>query len=359
MTASLRPALEARGARFGSEDDDQPRHFGDPGSELRSLERRCGWSVEHPGVLVATGRDFLDLLNRLSTNRVHDLAAGDARSTILTSPKGRIVARLWCHHLGNAGVLVLTGRGEAGVVVAHLAHYTFAEDTRVADASDRFATFVIRGPSSPDVAARLLGALPARDDTVERAVGATRVYAAGHDLLGGTGFAIVVDRSRTPEVLAALDDAVREAGGGPAGSVAVEPWRIAAGLPRAGSELDDEHNPLEAGLRDAVCFSKGCYVGQEVVARLETYDKVSRRLMVVRPSDPATPKPGPGASLTRGGRTIGTITSVAPVPGTPAWIALAYVKRARGRHGATVEVAGPAGQSAEAVVLDPPVDPLA
>jgi folate-binding protein YgfZ len=129
-------------------------------------------------------------------------------------------------------------------------------------------------------------------------------------------------------------------------------------LPRAGTELDEEHNPLEAGLRDAVNFSKGCYVGQEVVARLETYDKVSRRLMVVRPSDSATRAPVSGDTLTREGRAIGSITSAAVVPGGTAWIALAYVKRSRGEHGSAVGIGGDERDGGRGVVLNPPVDPL-
>jgi folate-binding protein YgfZ len=338
VTDALRTALEARGATFGSEDGGPPTTFGDPAAEFAAL-----------------GGDVLDLLNRLSTNEIHGLAAGEARPTVLTSPKGRVVARLWCHHLGDPGLVLLGDSGTAAGIIAHLDRYTFAEDTRLSDAGDRFATFAVRGPRAPDAAAALVGSSPAADVTRTAEIDGRPVHVLGHDLLGGPGFTILAPAAEGPAVLDAIDAAVRSIGGAPAGDLAVEPWRIANGLPRAGAELDEEYNPLEAGLRDAVHFSKGCYVGQEVVARLETYDKVSRRLMVVRPTAASTTTPARGDTLTRDGRAVGAITSAAGVPGGQGWLALAYVKRSRGVHGGEVDIDG----HGPAMTLDPPVDPQA
>jgi folate-binding protein YgfZ len=112
----------------------------------------------------------------------------------------------------------------------------------------------------------------------------------------------------------------------PVGPEAVEAWRILRGLPSAGHELTEEHNPLEAGLWDSVNFDKGCYVGQEVVARLRTYDKVSRAIVGLE-LPAAGELPEPGAKLLDGDRAVGELTSAAALPGTERRIGLAYVKK--------------------------------
>jgi folate-binding protein YgfZ len=120
-------------------------------------------------------------------------------------------------------------------------------------------------------------------------------------------------------------DAAASEGGGAIDAEVVEAWRILSGLPAPGHELTDEHNPLEAGLRDAVSFTKGCYVGQEVVARLNTYDKVSR-ILVRLELPPGAPVPAPGAAVLRDGRSVGAVTSAIRPAGRRSPVALAYVK---------------------------------
>jgi folate-binding protein YgfZ len=124
----------------------------------------------------------------------------------------------------------------------------------------------------------------------------------------------------------------------------MEVARIERGVPAFGSELNEDHNPLEAGLIDSISFNKGCYVGQEVVARLNTYDKVRRRLAVLRwpaggvsvdgvsVGDEVTSKAAPGGGTAGGGATgsgtaLGSITSVAKHP-NGGFVGLAFVKRA-------------------------------
>ena len=97
------------------------------------------------------------------------------------------------------------------------------------------------------------------------------------------------------------------------------------GIPSGGAELTEEYNPLEAGLREAVSFDKGCYVGQEVIARLKTYDKISRSIVGVELPGSAAPA-APGTRLFQNGRDIGALTSCVVPPGFTEAIGLAYVK---------------------------------
>lgn len=353
MTGPLRDALGDRGARFDP-DLDLVLDFGDPASELDALHDASAWTPEPVSAILATGPDLPDLLNRLSTRQVHDLAPGDGRATVVTSPKGRIVRRLWCHHLDREGVLLLDGLADGAGVVAHLGRYTFAERTGLQDAGDTWRAIAVRGPRAADALRSCGLPTPESSRTAGGAVAGAAVRVLGHDLLSpGSGWTVLFDDGDAAAVVAGIDDAIRGTGGRACGRDARETWRISRGLAADGLELTEDHNPLEAGLRFAVDFDKGCYVGQEVVARLETYDKVSRRLAVVAPGDDPGAIPERGAAIASDGRTIGALTSVAGVPGGSGWIALGYVKRSRFAAGAEVTL-GESGTPAR--LHDPPVD---
>jgi folate-binding protein YgfZ len=124
----------------------------------------------------------------------------------------------------------------------------------------------------------------------------------------------------------ALTEAVGRAGGSFSSREVLESYRILRGLPAPGHELTEDYNPLEAGLLDAISFSKGCYVGQEVVARLRTYDKVSRSLVGLE-LPAGMPLPRLGAALMLDGGPVGVLTSAVLPPGSRAAVALGYVKR--------------------------------
>jgi len=145
-----------------------------------------------------------------------------------------------------------------------------------------------------------------------------------------------------------LSGAVAEVGGSVAGDQAIQAWRVLEGLPENGFELTEDHNPLEAGLWDAVSFTKGCYVGQEVVARLNTYDKVARDLKgLVFPA--GAPVPAAGTPLFDGEQRVGDITSSLVPPGRRAPVAIAYVKRKSSKTGTRLSVGS--GEGSETVPL--------
>ena len=148
----------------------------------------------------------------------------------------------------------------------------------------------------------------------------------GQDGLSADGFSVVAPREAAANLREKLEGAVAACGGCPAGARAAEAFRILRGIPAPGRELTEARNPLEAGLNDAVSFDKGCYVGQEVVARLRTYDKISRALVGLSwPSGDALPESG--SPLAIEGRSVGTLTSAVRRPGGNDAIGLGYIKR--------------------------------
>ncbi len=320
--------------------------------QLRALRESCAFAdLSASARIIARGPDLLDLLNRLSTKEVKSLVPGEGKLTTLTSNKGRIVGLLAVYHLGDDGVLMLSTPGSAPRIIEHLTKYTFAERTGLEDAGDAWHGWGVLGPKAPE-------ALQAAGLTVPEGMGVTRGTIGGEDVLvlGPTPVAPTVYTVQSANadsaeaesagtdshpVATALRRAVESCGGVEAGPEALAAWSILDGIPGA-EELNEDHNPLEAGLWDSVDFDKGCYVGQEVVARLRTYDKVTRGLYgIVADADPAI---APGAPLFDGDRKVGNITRVAPKPGADGQVvAMAYVKRAALAEGKTLSVASPDG----------------
>ena len=277
------------------------------------------------GRLIATGPDLLGLLHRLSTGDVKDLRPGEGRETVVTNAKGRMVARLSVHHLGDDGVLLVAGPEAAPCVLAHLQKFTFAEKTGLADVTAATFALALLGPRWAE-AARAAG-IPdlAPYSSSVCALAGIRVHAARTNGFDAEGVLLIGPRDDVGTVRTALVAAAVSEGGEAIEADALEAWRILRGLPASSRELTEEHNPLEAGLRGAISFTKGCYVGQEVIARLNTYGKVSRTLVRLE-MDPDAPVPALGAAVLHDGSTIGAVTSAIRPPGRLAPVALAYVK---------------------------------
>lgn len=326
MNDPLAAALEESGAVMGQAGE-RPEHFGDAQTELRAALDGCALcDRSHLGRVLGAGADLRDLLNRLSTADLRSLDPGAGKPTVLTTPKGRIVERLFVYHLGDPGLLLVAGERGAPRIIEHLDRFTFREETGLSDVTDSTRQLCLVGP---DAEAPLRGAgfqPPAGEQArTERCEGSTVRILEG-DGYGGSGFSLVTDAAAAGALWDRLHAAVRSAGGRAAGERAMEAARLLRGLPVSGAELTEEWNPLEAGLRDAISFDKGCYVGQEVVARLNTYEKVSRRLVGLR-LGPGAPLPARGTELMANDRPVGKLTSAALPPGWPHPIALAYLKQ--------------------------------
>ncbi len=340
MDRSLRETLLRSGAVVNGATR-MALHFGEPEAELRATLESCALLDRSDlARIVAGGPDILDLLNRLSTGGVEGLQPGQGRPTVLTTNKGRIVERLFVHHLGSDGVLLVGGAGSAARIAEHLARYTFAEQTGLSDRTADSCQLALVGPRAGEALEAAGLARPDRFAGIEDSFEGQRFHVLGEDGLTGEGVSVFVSAAMAGSMWRALSLAAGRCGGRPAGSLAGEAWRVLRGIPAAGHELTEDYNPLEAGLREAVSFDKGCYVGQEVVARLNTYDKVSRTLVGLllpvgaEPPDPRTP-------LFFQQREVGRLTTSLVPPGWGHPIALAYLKRKIVEQGIELEVGAP------------------
>ena len=315
-------------------------------AEFRAATERAAVFPSSAGRLRLTGEDARDLLNRLSTNLVDpDSAAGEVAVTVLTSDRGRIVDLVYVIHCDDHQ-LMLTSPGQQQNVIDFLDKYTIMEDLEVADVTADTVMLTVTGPAAGEIldrvqpAADLQVALPADPDDAQRP--------PAHQL-------VFYDPDAAGRAMASLQTA---------GAIAVsestaETLRIANGQPAYGSEMSDTYNPLEAGLIGAIDFHKGCYIGQEVIARLDTYHKVQKYLVTLQfetdGSDAAAIATAlPGARLNDdAGDAMGLVTSatVVPTAGGADLIGLGYVRTRAVQIGGRLNVTSDDGDDSGTVAV--------
>jgi folate-binding protein YgfZ len=313
-----------------------PRHYGDPDSEYGAftdgaalVDSSDRTRIEH------AGSDALDLLHRLTTNDLLGLEQGKARRTVVTTGDARVIDLLTVVNRPSQPLLLLGGPSTGKRLLEWLDQYTFGEDSAPADVTGSTAQFTIAGPAALRTladAAKLERVDLAPDSYARLAIAGHQVDLVRTDALGAGTVELIVPAALGADVWRALT----HAGATPAGTLAYDALRVARGVPEYGRELDERVNPHEANLVGSVSFTKGCYVGQEVVARLDTYDKVQRRLVGVRSENELTY----GTTVLAEGRPAGEVRTVAETGPVAGHAALAYVRRGHWEPGAELELEG-------------------
>ncbi|HRQ36462.1 MAG TPA: glycine cleavage system protein T [Chloroflexota bacterium] len=269
-------------------------------------------------ILKFTGQTRLDLLHRMSTNSVNGLRSGEGAATVLTTDIARIIDRLILYASSDT-VYCLTGENNANNIARYLMRFVFFnDDFHIEDLSADTAVFALYGPQSR---ARLTAAgFPDEELPLhhwrECQINGRTAYLHHTDPLNGDGFFVMCQMTDRD----ALWDHLVNQGLAVADEAAFDFLRIEAGMPRYGRELTLDYIPLEADLWDDVSFSKGCYTGQEIIARMESRGKLAKRLSKLQPETPIQP----GDDILQDGKKVGVYTSVAEGPG--GLVALGYVK---------------------------------
>jgi folate-binding protein YgfZ len=305
------------------------------------------------GRIALTGADRRSYLQGLLTNDIEALTPGTGCYAAMLTAQGRMITDMRVLELGEA-VQLDVPRALTQAVYEHLDRFVFSEDVKVADVTDAHGEVGLYGPAALDilVKAGTQGGAPGA------LYGITRIQIAGvaarlvrSDDFGVQGFGILVASADAPAVMAAL----AAAGGITVEESDLETVRIELGRPRFGADLDTDVIPLEAGLEArAISRSKGCYVGQEVIVRVQDrgHGRVARRLVGLA-LDASAALPERGAPIEADGRAIGRVTSAAWSPSLARPIALGYVHRDFVAAGTHVLLAGSAAN-----VADLPLVPL-
>jgi folate-binding protein YgfZ len=271
------------------------------------------------GCLEVRGKDGLDLLHRLSTN---DLLGGPvprAVRTVFTSEKGRVVAD--AEVVVTATQIYLVARSSAlGNLRDWIDRFTLDEDVRLDELTDFFTMTWLLGPLSFS-STSFRHQLESHFEATHSPNSPVGVWWKS-DLGSIPGIRWLAGRN----VAGGFLDAAEQGGRMKVDAASYDLIRIAAGVPTYPNELNGDVHPLEIGLREDISFNKGCYVGQEVVARLDAYDKVQRQLVLLAAQDyPAAG--GQRVEVTLGDQILGQVTSVSSPLSNGGRLALAICRK--------------------------------
>ena len=303
--------------------------------------------------LKLTGRDVIELLQRLSTNDLTDLRPGMSCHTVLTTEKGRVIDVVTLYCTADASVILLC-HAPARTVQDWIQKFIIMEDVTIANQTSDYTLYSLFGPGLEDLVPltdwaprspwRLAQVIETRKEGIDTIIGKAETVCQG-------GVNILSSTSQGELIWKMLLEAGAIGRLMPCGSESLEIHRVEHGLPMYGRELTQDVNPLEAGLDGYVSFTKGCYIGQEVIARLDTYKKLQRKLIgLVLSGQRSIP------TFTRvkvRNEDVGWVTSVVNSIHLGKTVALAYIRSAWAVQGTLVHVALESGE-VEAEVVELP-----
>jgi aminomethyltransferase len=274
-------------------------------------------NLESKGRLQLVDRDRLELINRMSTNNLKLLNEGQAMETILTTPIGRIIDLLTVLHDGERAI-VITGEGRGDRIFTYFRRNIFFMDkVKVSQFNENtrlLGVFGVQASALMDTFLPGSGDLPGFHFLKQDEVFILRV-----NPLAGGGYWILGESQAVMD----WQEQLSAAGAVMADRETYALLSIEAGLPLPDHELTEDYIPLEAGLWHVVSFDKGCYTGQEIIARMESRGKLAK-LLVRLAMDTAVPS---GTDLLYENDKVGTLTSLAGQP-DGGYLGLGYVKPA-------------------------------
>jgi aminomethyltransferase len=282
------------------------------------------------GRVLVSGSEAVQFLNGLITNDVKALEAGAWMQAAFPNAQGRLLAHVRVLHVAD-GFLFDTEAATREAVLKTLGRFTLAGDFRVTDLTDETAALSVQGARAEELVLRVLGEEAAhvargRVARVERNGLALNVIRATHT--GEDGFDIFVSAAEAQ----AVRDALAEAGAQEVGAEALETLRIEAGLPLYGVDVDESNVVLEAAQDEAVSYTKGCYIGQEIIARIHWRGHVAKRLAGVVLDEGGSFRRDDRVRSTDG-KEIGRITSAVFSPRLQRFIGLGLIKYDYLKHG--------------------------
>jgi folate-binding protein YgfZ len=307
-----------------------------PEEQYAAIRENVGFlRLGHRTQIELTGPDRAAVLNNLCTNDVMDLRPTTGCEAFVTSARGKVLGHVLIFAEEDA-LVVETVAGQADRLLPHFEKYIIREDVELQDRSAQWAEILLAGPRAAELW-RTIGAgtapdLICRHVTVEMADGPVAVRRV--PMTSGPTWLISADA----DVITSLADRLRHSGAADCQAEACEQVRIESGWPVYGSDITDRNLPQEID-RDsqAISFDKGCYLGQEPVARIDALGHVNRKLTGLRFS--TADIPAVGTECFHGAKIAGRVTSAAYSPRLSAALAMGYVRREHVAVGSRLESA--------------------
>ncbi len=329
----------ARGASFGNvQGREVVSRYGDLRDEHAAARlNACLIDFSFHEMLRLTGEDQVSFLHGMVTNDVKRLGEGDVSYAAMVTAKGALVADMRILRRSSDLLLDLEP-GCAPTVEQFLRKYLISEEVEIFDASAEFALLRVLGPEVHRIAAAAFGhetPLPGHDRFVQIELESGPAWLIGVELGSNRGVDLLVPRHQLAAAFEKTTHAGETLGLRLAGFDTFEVLRVEAGIPRFPQDMDEQTIPLEANLERAISYEKGCYIGQEVIARATFRGHVNRKLigLVFGALEPQR-----GAELHKHGKRVGFITSTARPPARATAIGLGYVHRDSLEPGTRLEV---------------------
>ncbi len=282
-----------------------------------ALRTAAAWiDLSARGKIRVTGEDRARLLHAMTTNDIQHMQPGDGLYAFFLNAQGRILADAYIYHLGES-FLLDTEPEAAGKVLQHLDKYIIADDVTLEDQTAIWKAIGIEGPASAEAVGALGLPVPVLDYHV---AAFDNGFMARTAATGPLGFRVFVPVAE----LAGLIEKLAAAGIPEADPEAARTVRLENGRPRYGDDITERYLTQETQQMHAVSFTKGCYLGQEIVERVRSRAQVHRHLMPVRIR--STDPPAAGTKLKSNGKDAAEITSAAYSPALGEVVALAYVR---------------------------------
>jgi aminomethyltransferase len=310
-------------------------HYGRPARTHAAVRNAVGVCEMGYGVLELTGEDRVEFVDNAVSNRVPE-TDGQGTYALLLDPQGKIETDMYVYNAGER-LLVFCPPARAAPVAEDWQAKTFIQDVDIRVATDDFGVFGVHGPVATEKIASVLNKAGAPDGHLSFVRGSMAddgvTVVCGDGLAGEEGYEVVCAAGTAENVFDTLVN--RGTNAAPFGYRAWETLTLEAGTPLFETELEGEI-PNVLGIRNALDFEKGCYVGQEVVSRVENRGQPSRRLVGLT----VDAVPESGAAVFEGDSAIGAVTRGAESPTREEPIALALVEFDAARENLTVRVDG-------------------
>ncbi|TMI22006.1 aminomethyl transferase family protein [Candidatus Bathyarchaeota archaeon] len=315
---------ESMGARL--EQGRIPLSYTTPVEEYWAIRNHSGIAdVSHLGLLQVTGKERLSFLNGLLTNEILKLTEGTGIRSALLNTKARVLADLHLYARED-DLLIDTGDVPGASVRDILELFIITEDVQVKDITPGFVHLTLQGQQASQNARELFGVTFADMKPLQhKMLGPTMIV--NRDRTGQLGYDLLIPNGEAEAVWQSF----LLKGVTPVGREALEILRLEAGYPRYGIDVDENTIILEAGYKDAISFNKGCYLGQEVVARATHIGRVNKNLIQFQTDSDNVPSVK--SKFISSGKEAGYVTSAAFSPGLKVVVGLGYAQRDFAKEG--------------------------
>lgn len=234
------------------------------------------------GKILVEGEDSLDLLNRISTNDLQYLAIGTVCDTIFVTPKGRLIDYCRIISIGLNQFVLICSFCKTEHLIDWINRFVILEDVTVSDISNKYVWLTLLGPHCQKFLNNYSSStISENDEAIWLESEAIQFPALKNTNFNIAAYNFCLPVNEANILFSKFISMLKKLNGNLIGDTVFQIIRVESGMPDWGTEITQDYNPHEARLIKAVSFTKGCYTGQEIIARLDTYDKVQKYLMII------------------------------------------------------------------------------